>query len=82
MGRLHEPVEAPASGVKGALLFLGGTVVDERSAFIVDHAVQLSVEGAVTQRWVLVQGADHLPTEDPKIIPMHTQGLARQIQGE
>ena len=54
----------------------------ERSTFIVNHAPQPRVKGAFTQRWVLVQVADDLPTEDPKVIPMHTQGPARELQGE
>jgi len=77
MGLREESVELAAGRVEGALLVFP-SVVNERTAVLMDYVADKSFRGKPSQRGFFVDVADDLSAEKPQIVDMALDGLLRQ----
>jgi len=67
-------MEFPAGRVEGALLLLR-TVMNERSTVRMNHAAKKLLSSRPSERRVVVQVADDLSAQHPKVVHMPTYGF-------
>jgi transposase len=77
MGLREESVELAAGRVEGTLLVFP-SVVNERTAALIDYAADKSFRGELSQRGLFVDVADDLSAEKPHIVDVVLDGSFRQ----
>jgi hypothetical protein len=75
----EEAVEFSAGGVEGALLLLRA-VVNERATVLVDRAAEKALRIFLSERRVVVEVANDLSAQHPKIVHVVSNGLGGETR--
>ena len=78
-GLSEESVEFAASGVEGALIFFRA-VVNQRTTVVLDGVAEKFLGRLLSERRVVVEVADDLSSQQPKIVHVTANGLGRKTR--